>query len=94
MTATEPPLSDFEATLRIWRTAALLAAEAESEYTIAYGRAMAMADGKTEAIRHGQADLATETVRQKRDIARIEERSAKYRLEYLLRLAGSAHEAA
>jgi hypothetical protein len=74
----------FNATLTSWKTAALKLSDAELTYDRARAAALAVADGKNEAVRNGQADVATADVRAVRDAARIEERAAKYQLDFLL----------
>ena len=80
--------TEFEHALTAWRNAAFRLSVLDSAYDIAYATALAAADGKNEAARKGQADIATRDEREKRDSARIEERSAHYRLRFVMARAG------
>jgi hypothetical protein len=81
-------VEEFEHALTEWRNAAFRLSVLDSAFDIAYAKALATADGKNEAARKAQADLATKEEREKRDSARIEERSAFYRMRFIMARAG------
>jgi hypothetical protein len=78
----------FEFAIIDWKKSATGLAAAEGEYARAYGEALAKADGKTESIRAGQAELATAEPRARRDLARIDEQAARWRVQYQMSLVG------
>jgi len=79
---------DFEAAIETWKAAAVALAEAEGEYARAYAQAIATSQGRNEAARQSEAELATKVQRDQRDRARIEEQAAKWAVQYALARAG------
>jgi len=82
---TPMPTSPFHTALEKWRNAALKMSVAEAAYAEAFGKAYAESTGRTEKHRECEAEMATRPEREARDLARIEERSAKWVVEYLMR---------
>lgn len=78
---------DFAVAIEAWKAAAAELAKAEGAYARAFGAALAKADGKTEAIRQGQAEQVTEAERTARDLARVEEQAARWAVQYALAVA-------
>lgn len=75
-------METFDQVLSDWKTAALKLAEAETAYERAFAEAISKAEGKNAEQRQAAAKVAVEAERQKRDLARIEEEAAKWRLKY------------
>jgi hypothetical protein len=80
----------FEVALGEWKLAAAALADVEGEFARERGKALAVATGKNEAAREGEAEIATKDLRAKRDSARIEEQAARWSVQYQLAKAGKA----
>ena len=81
-------MEEFDSVLTAWKNAAFRLKVLESTYDVAYAQALSSSDAKNEAGRKAAADLATQTERERRDTAYIEERAANYRLRFIMARAG------
>lgn len=79
------PADGFMQILAAWKTAALVSAEAEATYRKAHAAAYVASAAKTEAQRKAEADVATDELRQHRDLAAIEEQAARYLVDHAQR---------
>ena len=74
---------EFEQALQTWNQKAQAAAAASEDYRVAFGKALSESQGKTEAARRAEADIATSALRRARDLAEIEADTAFHRMIHL-----------
>ncbi len=82
------PEEFFEVLVIDWRTMAIGLAAIEQKYAQAYGKALAVAEGKTAEVREAAAVASVSNLRIERDRARIDEQSARWAVQYHLARAG------
>jgi hypothetical protein len=88
-----PPITEadearFEALITAWREAATACASAEETYTKTHAAALVMSAAKNAEGRAAEAGSASEMERARRDVARIFEQAARWRVQWHLARAG------
>lgn len=83
-------MANFHTLLTEWKTAALRASAKEEAYRLAHAKAYVASQSKTGEARKADADAATSTERQHRDIADIEAQAARLLVDHELRRTGPA----
>ena len=74
---------EFEQALQAWNEKAKTAATASEDYRVAFGKALAESQGKNDAARKAEADIATSQLRRARDLAELEAEPAFHRMIHL-----------
>lgn len=78
----------FTKALENWKTKAIEAAKAEEAYRLAHAKAVIASQGKNEAARKAEADMATTAERLARDLAEVEMLAAYHTMIFLRGSAG------